>query len=81
MHRFTEAFEIVFGEDLKLDKIVNNITPIFTKQSGFEEIEIYNLSSGEKQIIFRGAFLLEDKNSLKGSLVLIDEPEISMHPK
>jgi hypothetical protein len=41
---------------------------------------IGQLSSGEKQIVFRGGFMLKDKESSKGSIVLIDEPEISMHP-
>ena len=42
------------------------------KNSGF--------STGEKQIVFRGSFLLKDKLSSKGALILIDEPEISLHP-
>lgn len=40
-----------------------------------------NLSSGEKQIVYRGAYLLKDSNSLRGATVLIDEPEISLHPE
>jgi hypothetical protein len=44
------------------------------------DIEIGALSSGEKQIVFRGAFLLQNQQSLKGSVALIDEPEISLHP-
>ena len=45
-----------------------------------KKISIDSLSSGEKQIIYRGAFLLKDANSLSGSMVFIDEPEISLHP-
>lgn len=44
------------------------------------DVDIDQLSSGEKQIVYRGCFLLKDANALKGSFVLIDEPEISMHP-
>jgi hypothetical protein len=43
-------------------------------------IWIDNLSSWEKQIAYRWGFLLKDKNSLNESIILIDEPEISMHP-
>ena len=46
-----------------------------------QEIEISSLSSGEKQVIFRGVYLLRNKNSLKGVPAFIDEPELSMHPK
>jgi energy-coupling factor transporter ATP-binding protein EcfA2 len=44
-------------------------------------MSIERLSSGEKQIVFRGGFLLKDKGVHNGSIVLIDEPEISLHPK
>ena len=39
------------------------------------------MSTGEKQIVFRGALLLKNLNNLSGGIVLIDEPELSMHPK
>lgn len=45
-----------------------------------KEMSIENLSSGEKQVVFRGGFLLKDRNSSHGAIVMIDEPEISMHP-
>jgi len=38
------------------------------------------LSSGEKQIVFRGAFLLRNQQTSQGCCILIDEPEISLHP-
>jgi len=78
--RFNNAFKIIFDE-LSIDRIKNedDRKKVILKK-GNKEIEILNLSSGEKQIIFRGAFLLKDKNSIKGCRVLIDEPEISLHP-
>ena len=79
LKRFTNAFKIVFNDNIKFKEIKNNIIPIFIKNNN--EIEITSLSSGEKQIIFRGVYLLRNKNSLKGVPILIDEPEISMHPK
>lgn len=79
LKRFTQAFEKIFGDTLKYKEIKNNSIPIFEKNNN--EIEIQSLSSGEKQVIFRGVYLLRNKNSLKGVPVFIDEPEISMHPK
>lgn len=78
MDRFENAFKYIFEDKLTFSKIENNTIPIFEK----EEIAfpISGLSAGEKQVVFRGGCLLKNKNSLKGALVLIDEPEISMHP-
>ena len=45
-----------------------------------KEISIDSLSTGEKQIVFRGAYLLKNQKILNGGIVLIDEPELSMHP-
>ena len=45
------------------------------------EISIDNLSTGEKQIVFRGATLLRNNGLLHNGYVMIDEPELSMHPK
>jgi len=65
----------------KLKKIENknNFKQIVFEENG-REMNINNLSSGEKQIVFRGGFLLKDKESSKGALILVDEPEISLHP-
>ena len=45
------------------------------------EISIDDLSTGEKQIVFRGAYLLRNINQLNGAIIMVDEPELSMHPK
>jgi len=79
LKRFTNAFKIIFDDNINYKYIRNNSIPIFDKNG--QEIEVSSLSSGEKQIIFRGIYLLQNKNSLKGVPVFIDEPEISMHPK
>ena len=79
LKRFTNAFKSIFGEVITFKEIKNNTIPIFKKENN--EIDISSLSSGEKQVIFRGVYLLQNKNSLKGVPVFIDEPEISMHPK
>ena len=54
------------------------IMPIFENSAG-EEFNINDLSSGEKQLFLRtlSIKMLEPKNSI----ILIDEPELSLHPK
>lgn len=80
MDRFTNAFNLMFPSK-KFKEIRNKEGSkeiIFTENG--KDSTLSQLSSGEKQIVFRGGFLLKDINSLKGALVLIDEPEISLHP-
>ena len=84
--RFRNAFEVMFHDKLNFSKINNRNNKkeiIFNKKvnGAIEEVILNKLSSGEKQVVFRSAFLLKDKNSLSGCIVLIDEPELSMHPK
>ena len=52
--------------------------PIFENSAG-EEFDINDLSSGEKQLFLRtlSIKMLEPKNSI----ILIDDPELSLHPK
>ena len=81
MQRFTKAFNTMFDE-LTYSKVINqnNMKAIMFTKYG-HEINIDNLSSGEKQIVYRGCFLLRDINALSGAFVFIDEPEISLHPE
>lgn len=81
MPRFTNAFSKIF-DDLSYSRVENRDghKEILFEKHG-KEIPIHALSSGEKQIVYRGAFLLRDANALSGALVFIDEPEISLHPK
>ena len=78
--RFTKAFSFMFTNlsFYKIDNRNNSKTILFKR--GNSEIPITQLSSGEKQIIYRGAFFLKDIKLDLGKLVLIDEPEISLHP-
>lgn len=78
--RFKHAFARVF-DNLNFSRICTESgkKKVYFKKDG-REVEIGSLSSGEKQIVFRGAFLLKNQQSTKGSVVLIDEPEISLHP-
>ena len=81
INRFKKAFSTVFG-NLNFHKIIteNNTKKVIFKKYE-QEVDIASLSSGEKQIVFRGAFLLRNQQSIKGNTILIDEPEISLHPK
>ena len=81
-YRFTKAFNNFF-EDIQYKKVDNNNPtekPILFEKHG-QNINVDQLSTGEKQIVFRGAHLLRNLNSINGGIVLIDEPELSMHPK
>lgn len=82
LYRFEKAFNDFF-ETLKFKGVDDSSTEekkiVFEKNG--REITIDKLSTGEKQIVFRGAHLLKNSNSISGGIVLIDEPELSMHPK
>ena len=74
-----EIFETL-GIEVKIEDISQdgrNI-PIFTNSSG-DKFDINELSSGEKQLFLRtlAIKMLNPENSI----ILIDEPELSLHPK
>lgn len=79
MKRFINAFKLMFRDTITFEGIQDNSIPIFKKNG--QNINIQSLSSGEKQIIFRGVYLLKNIDIYNNMPVLIDEPEISMHPK
>lgn len=53
--------------------------PQIKLKSNGKILNIKDLSSGEKQIFFRGGSLLQ--HNAENAIILIDEPEISMHPE
>lgn len=78
--RFNNAFSYVFDTlRFRTVQTQNGEKRVIFTKNGLD-IPIEALSSGEKQIVFRGAFLLKDIQSTRGRIVLIDEPEISLHP-
>lgn len=81
IRRFTRAFDMIFPSKkfLGIENKSENKEVLFEEKG--KKMSIEKLSSGEKQIVFRGGFLLKDKGANKGSNILIDEPEISLHPK
>lgn len=62
----------------ELDRYKNRYQLIITKRNG-EELDLTRASSGEKEIfnLLLGVFALNIKNGV----VLIDEPELHLHPK
>lgn len=78
--RFANAFAMLMP-DKRLKAIrpdAGTYDPIFAGPGG--ETRLSDLSTGEKQVVFRAAFLLRSIESLSGAVVLIDEPELSLHP-
>ena len=78
-NKINEIFENL-SIDVKVEDISQdgrNIT-LFTNSSG-DEFDINELSSGEKQLFLRtlAIKMLNPENSI----ILIDEPELSLHPK
>lgn len=81
IYRFKNAFDNFF-EKIKYKKVIDSNSEkeiVFTKNS--IDISIDKLSTGEKQIVFRGIYLLKNSKKLEGASIMIDEPELSMHPK
>lgn len=81
IERFRNAFSQMFTDLIysRVDTSQGQKQVVFQKRN--QDIPIDMLSSGEKQIVYRGCFLLKDVNALNGAFVFIDEPEISLHPK
>jgi len=81
IYRFKNAFDTFLGR-LTYDKVadVGNEKIIQFDKAG-KKIPIDRLSTGEKQIVFRGIYLLRNSSKLAGAAIMVDEPELSMHPK
>jgi hypothetical protein len=81
IYRFKSSFDTFF-EELTYERVNDEggeKTIKFTKNG--TSIPIDKLSTGEKQIVFRGIYLLKNSGLLDNASVMIDEPELSMHPK
>ena len=78
--RFTEAFARIAPNKRfeGVETVAGEHRVMFT-EDGFHT-PLADLSTGEKQAVFRGAFLLRRAEDLPGAVVLIDEPELSLHP-
>ena len=81
MYRFKQAFDHFF-ETIKYDGVVTKDGEKIVQFNKHDsKVTIDKLSTGEKQIVYRGAFLLRNVGRLDGATIMIDEPELSMHPK
>jgi energy-coupling factor transporter ATP-binding protein EcfA2 len=80
--RFTKAFEVMFPTKRfkRVDRISPNRIEVIFEEFG-RESTLDQLSTGEKQIVFRAGFILRDIARAISSIVLIDEPELSLHPE
>lgn len=83
MSRFTGAFNDFFQPYMKYSDVDSSSSTekVIRFIKNGELINIDQLSTGEKQIVFRGAYCLKNIKALYNGLILIDEPELSMHPK
>lgn len=82
LDRFINAFHKIYG-GTKIFSEIKNIAE--EKQVTFidsigQEVALKNLSTGEKQIIYRIGYILKNLSNINGGIILIDEPEISLHP-
>jgi predicted ATPase len=78
--RFTDALNKIYNGSKRFKVLRNNTDLIFEDTDG-NEFGINELSTGEKQILFRIGGMLKNLSHLNGAIILIDEPETSLHPK
>lgn len=83
LKRFIDAFHKIYDGEKTFHNIINRegTKKIIFKDKNGIELDISDLSTGEKQIIYRIGYILKELGNLKGGIILIDEPEISLHPK
>jgi hypothetical protein len=81
--RFKAAYAKMFdGKELLDVRVDNNKYQVLFKDNKKDvEFDISGLSSGEKQVVYRVGYLLRNLRGLNGGVALIDEPELSLHPK
>lgn len=82
LDRFKRAYHNMFeGKQLCDIRPEDGIQKILFKNLVDDsEFEIEQLSSGEKQIVYRVGYLLRNLKKISDGIVLIDEPELSLHP-
>ena len=81
IRRFTNAFNQMFPHKRYLGIDNGGDQKLVLFEEFGKKMELNQLSSGEKQIVFRGGFLLRNLGSTSGAPILIDEPELSLHPR
>jgi predicted ATPase len=83
LNRFKDAFHKIYDGEKTFHTITNKegSKKIIFKDKNEIELDLSDLSTGEKQIIYRVGYILKELGNLHGGIILIDEPEISLHPK
>lgn len=82
LDRFTNAFHSIYGGSktfLEIDNVDGTKRIIFVDEKN-QQISLGEMSTGEKQIIYRVGYILKNLANIHGGIILIDEPEISLHP-
>lgn len=80
LYRFKHAFNNFFT-NIQFGRVADiNGEKVITFKKNGHEIMIDQLSTGEKQVVYRGAYLLKNSGNMDEGTVFIDEPELSMHP-
>lgn len=77
--KFKRAYESMFEKLLYMGKDPRREEHTIYFMKGEQQIDVSELSTGEQQIVFRGADLLY--HAKKEATIIIDEPELSLHPK
>lgn len=82
LERFTNAFHKIYGGSKTFSSIKNeeNAKRIVFLDSHEQEVKLNDLSTGEKQIIYRIGYILKELGNMHSGIVLIDEPELGLHP-
>lgn len=80
LHRFQESIAYMFpNKRLLPPKREGGVFHIRFEENG-RSTDINNLSTGEKQIVYRGGFVLRERATVQGGLLLLDEPELGLSP-
>ena len=80
LQRFRNAFAVMFPtKRFNQIRSENGRFHIIFEEHGVETT-IHQLSTGEKQVVFRASFFIRDAGIMQNDVVLIDEPELSLSP-
>lgn len=82
LDRFIKGFNKIYNWS-KIFKKVDNINQekvILFTDAQWRDIDISKFSSWEQQVLYRVWYLLKNLWTIKNWIILIDEPEISLHP-
>lgn len=79
IEKFKNLYNNFFTDKEFIEIDADFFEPIFKDKKTGDLLKVNQLSTGEKQIFFRGGSLLQ--NIEDDTIILFDEPEISLHPE